>query len=210
MLILGASLAGAFLAYLAFVFLYLHRLELPQQAQSANPAPRPGIWFCAHRALRSVPFQHMYLKLTPKDPSWAERYPLIFCRRDSMGAPFCTLGAGPAEGMLRLEFNRAHDLEDPVSFEEACPSQNIEEENGRIASILMCANNYKKQLPFSAVLEGEERGYNCNSICSAIAKRSGLPLPAFSKITWLCYGVKRPLPEKHLSSGPSGLEGNIR
>jgi hypothetical protein len=190
-------LAGA--AFLGGLLLYLFRLELPQKRQLQQPAPRPGIWFCAHRAHRKFPFQHLYFKVTPRDPSWVERYPNIFLNKDSMGTPFFTLGAGPWEGMLKLEFNRGYDLNDPVSFEEASACESIEQENGRIASLLVCAAKYQKRLHFRTLPHFSSEGGNCNSIVAAIAHRSGIPLPAFCKTFMLCIGIGKPVPDSSIS-----------
>jgi hypothetical protein len=193
------ALAAAFPAFLAWLLLHLFRMELPQKRQLEQPAPRPGIWICAHRASRKFPFQHMYFKVTPRDPSWATRYPDVFVHKDSMGTPFFTLGAGPFEGMLRLEFNRGYDLKDPVSFEEACPSESVDQENGRIASMLVCAAKYQSRLPFATLPHFNVGGFNCNSMVSAIATRSGIPLPSFSKIIFLCVGISKPVPDSSIS-----------
>lgn len=200
--------AAALVAVLALgIFLWhLHSLELPQNRQLRQPAPRIGIWFCAHRARRWIPFQHMYLKITPRDPSWAARYPDIFKNTDSNGAAFCSLGAGPSEArMLRLEFNRHFDLEDPVSFEEQVRLQSIEQENGCIASVLASAASYRGDLEFTTLHGLMGHGYNCNSMMAAVAERSGFGLPGFSGVTLLCIGAGNPVPGEHfkgkLSSG---------
>jgi hypothetical protein len=187
----------AALLFLAFILIRLFSLEAPQTRQPVQPAHRPGIWFCSHRARRYIPFQHMYLKITPRDPSWATRYPLVFVQKDAMGVPFCTLGAGPWEGKLKLEFNRSYDLQDPVSFEEAVPSGSIEQENGRIATLLMTAGRYVNPPDFVVVPGVTGTGYNCNSIMATLAHRAGFPLPEFSDIFLLCIGARAPLPESH-------------
>jgi hypothetical protein len=189
-----ATLAALLLGGIAAILLRLRSLELPQVKPAQNPAPRPGIWFCAHRAKRWITLQHLFLRISPRDPSWAERYPLVFVHKDSMGNPFCTLGAGPFEGRLKLEFNRHYDINDPISFEEPVPFESLEQENGRIATLLASAARYKQGLPFRTL--PSSHGYNCNSIISALALRAGLPLPQFSKTFLLCIGTGTPVPDR--------------
>ena len=196
MLIL-ATLSALIFAGLGAILLRLHSLELPQARPPKNPAPRPGIWFCAHRAKRWISLQHMFIRVTPRDPSWAERYPLVFVHQDSMGTPFCTLGAGPFQGRLKLEFNRHFDINDPISFEEPVPFESLEQENGRIATLLASAARYKQDLPFRT-LPGLH-GYNCNSMIAALAHRAGLPLPRFSETFLLCVGTGDPVPDRHFN-----------
>lgn len=206
MILLLLSLALlAFAIYLAWLFRYLYSKELPQKWQISQPFPRPGIWFCAHRAKRWIPFQHMYLKITPTDPSWAGRYPLVFTCKDSMGAAYCTMGAGPVLGKLKLDFNRPHDLEDPISFEEKVFCGSVEQENGWIATLLTSAGRYKSELDFRAIPR-LGKGYNCNSLITALAHRAGFELPGFTRIHMLCVGIGSPVPEEKFS-GESAMHG---
>jgi hypothetical protein len=174
--------------------------ELPQISQSPHWVSRPGLWFCTHRASRKYKYQHLFLRLTPRDPSWAIRYPEIFKHRDKEGLPFATLGAGPREGKLFLEFNRGYDLHDPVSFEKESPSKDLETENRRLESLLANAAAYKQTLRFSTWGPYTGVGYNCNAMISSLVFLAGMPLPWFCHRFMLCPGIYRSVPFRNFLS----------
>jgi len=173
----------------------LYGLEAPRSPLPPRPPARPGLWYCSHRADRRFPFQHLFIRLTPSDASWAGRRPDLFSQRDAAGSAYCTLGAGPRDGKLYLEFNRGFDLGDPVGFEEPIPSADSAQENLRIATLLDAADSYGQELEFAAWSRISGRGYNCNSMVRTLAGRSGLPRPRFSRHLLLCPGIGRGLPD---------------
>jgi hypothetical protein len=172
----------------------LYSLEAPQVRLPEAPPSRPGLWYFGHRADRRFPFQHLFIRITPTDPSWAVSRPDLFCRRDGGGRPYCTLGAGPRGGLLFLEFNRAYDLGDPASFEEAIPSRDLGEENARIAALLEAAESYGQGLAFAAWSRISGSGFNCNSMITELGRRAALPGPQFTRHFLLCPGIGKGLP----------------
>jgi len=204
-------MAGLFLvsialpaALLAALLWRLFSLEAPQRRQADPPPSRPGLWYQSHRAHRRFPFQHLFIRITPFDPAWARRRPDLFLRRDAEGMPYCTLGAGPRDGRLVLEFNRGYDLGDPVSFEEPIPSSGVAEEDARVDALLAAFGAYTQDLDFAAWSRVSGRGYNCNSMVSSMARRSGMPLPGFARHGFLCPGLGIELPAKSFRSGRAG------
>jgi len=193
----GVWLLAAALAPLLGLALLLWRqfsLEAPQVPLAEVPPSCPGLCFLSHRAHRRFPFQHLFIRITPQDPAWPARRPDLFSRRDAAGRPYCTLGAGPKDGNLFLEFNRGFDLRDPASFTEAIPCRDLAEENARIASLLASHAAYGQALPFAACSRVSGPGYNCNSMMRSLADRAGVPTPAFARHMLLCPGTGRPLP----------------
>jgi hypothetical protein len=172
--------------------------ELPQTPPQFPAELRPGLWFCSHRARRAFKYQHLFIKITPSDPSWEQKYPALFKTRDAAGKAYATLGAGPKEGKLALEFNRSFDLKDPVSFEAPCLSKDIEEENRRIEALLRASDTYQNQLPFNAWGPFTGPGYNCNSMMSALADQAKMPRPRFAFRFMLCPGIFRPVPKRYV------------
>jgi hypothetical protein len=172
--------------------------EAPQVSQSPHWESRPGIWFCTHRAKRAYKYQHLFIRLTPKDPIWAQRFPELFVQKDREGRPFTTLGAGPKEGKLYLEYNRGYDLNDPVSFEAEAPSQDLAEENRRIEILFVTAKKYPQDLRFSTLGPWTGPGYNCNAMIASLAREAEIPLPAFVYRFMLCAGVIRKVPKTRL------------
>jgi hypothetical protein len=172
----------------------LYSLEAPRIPLPPRPPSRPGLWYCSHRADVRFPFQHLFIRITPSDGAWAARRPDLFSRRDDAGRPYCTLGAGPRDGKLYLEFNRAFDLGDPVGFEEAVPCRDGAEENARISALLDAAGAYGQTLEFAAWSRVSGPGYNCNSMIRTLAERAGQPLPVFAGHALLCPGIGRGLP----------------
>ena len=173
----------------------LHSLEAPRVPLPPRPPSRPGLWYCSHRADVRFPFQHLFIRITPSDGAWAARRPDLFGQSDADGTPYCTLGAGPRDGKLFLEFNRAYDLRDPVGFEEAIPCRNVGEENARISALLDAAGAYGQSLDFAAWSRISGPGYNCNSMIRELAERAGLPGPGFARHFLLCPGIGRGLPK---------------
>ncbi|HTB22960.1 MAG TPA: hypothetical protein VK914_09660 [bacterium] len=182
------------LALLGALLWRLYSLEAPRIPLPPAPPPRPGLWYCSHRADKRLPFQHLFIRITPTDQGWAGRRPDLFIRRDAAGSSYCTLGAGPRAGKLFLEFNRGFDLGDPVGFEEPIPCADALEENGRISALLEAADAYAQALDFTAWSRISGRGYNCNSMIRALAGRAGLPRPRFGRHLLLCPGLGRGLP----------------
>lgn len=181
----------------ALVAAYVGRLvwlEAPRRPLPPEPPSRPGLWFMAHRADRRFPFQHLFLRITPRDPAWAARRPDLFCQVDEGGRTYCTLGAGPRLGKLFLAFNRGYDLGDPVAFEEEAPRLEGGSEDERIAALLDAAQAYRQELEFSAWSRVSGRGYNCNSMVHELAARAALGLPRFARRFLLCPGIGRGLP----------------
>lgn len=195
-------LLGIFALILLGMFLraFLVFGELPQVSQAPHWESRPGLWFCTHRAVRKYKYQHLFLRLTPRDPSWAARYPEIFNHRDREGLLFATLGAGPKEGKLFLEFNRGFDLKDPVSFEKESLSKDLDTENRRVESLLTNAAAYKQLLSFSAWGPYSGFGYNCNAMISSLAFLAGMRLPWFCHRFMLCPGIYRSVPFRYFLS----------
>jgi hypothetical protein len=199
--LLGCLLACLLVGFAIFV-LGLYMVEPPRISLGPHPAHRPGIWFMSHRAdaQRLFPIQHMFFRLTPRDPLWAARHGDIFSHRDGQGAAFATLGAGPVLGKLCAAFNRSWDHEVPLSFEESAGDVGIDEENRRLEMILEAVRAYPNALPFSTWRPFTGFGYNCNALMAAFAARAGLDLPKFSRTYFLCQGVNDPVPEHFLKS----------
>jgi hypothetical protein len=153
----------------------LYSLEEPRIPLPPRPPSRPGLWYCSHRADVRFPFQHLFIRITPSDGAWAARRPDLFGHSDADGTPYCTLGAGPRDGKLFLEFNRAYDLRDPVGFEEPILCRNADEENAHISALLDAAGAYGQSLEFAAW-----------------SRISG---PGFARHTLLCPGIGRGLPK---------------
>ncbi|MGH7442956.1 MAG: hypothetical protein ACREKE_09820 [bacterium] len=199
MLHLGVALGILGLAVVVFLA-FLFCLEAPQIPLPLRPPSRPGLWCMAHRADRRFPFQHLFFRLTPADPSWATHRPDLFSHQDKEGRYYCTLGAGPREGKLFLEFNRHFDLGEPVSFEGAlAPTDggvrgDTDWENLRIEALLVAASAYEQGLGFTAWSRVSGGGYNCNSMIHELAARAEVFLPSFSRIVMLCPGVGKGLP----------------
>ncbi|HTA16479.1 MAG TPA: hypothetical protein VK786_01885 [bacterium] len=173
----------------------LYSLEAPRVPLPPRPPSRPGLWYCSHRADVRFPFQHLFIRITPSESAWAVRRPDLFGQSDADGTPYCTLGAGPREGKLFLEFNRSYDLRDPVSFEEPIPCRDAVEENARISALLDAAGAYGQSLEFAAWSRISGPGYNCNSMIHELAGRAGLPGPDFARHFLLCPGIGRGLPK---------------
>jgi hypothetical protein len=173
----------------------LYSLEAPRVPLPPRPPSRPGLWYCSHRADARFPFQHLFIRITPPDGGWAARRPDLFSQWDADGTPYCTLGAGPRDGKLFLEFNRAYDLHDPVGFEERIPCRDAAEEDARISALLDAAGAYGQSLAFAAWSRISGPGYNCNSMIHELALRAGQPGPAFARHTLLCPGIGRGLPK---------------
>lgn len=187
------------MALVGGLLLRLFSLEAPQVPLGPHPPSRPGLWYCSHRATRGIPFQHLFIRLTPADPAWALRRPDLFRTVDGAGRRYCTLGAGPKEGKLFLEFNRSYDLGDPVSFEEPLPGPVGDEENARIAALLASFDAYDQSLEFAAWSRVSGPGYNCNSMTASLARRAGMPGPGFARHRFLCPGLGRRLPKEAFS-----------
>jgi hypothetical protein len=162
------------------------------------------LWYLSHRADRRFPFQHLFLRITPANGAWAEKRPDLFRQRDAEGRVYCTLGAGPKEGKLRLEFNRGFDLGDPLSFAEPIASRGGPEEDARIAALLESFDAYGQDLDFAAVSRLTGPGYNCNSMVRSLAERAGMPPPHFARHPFLCVGLGRALPQGAFKDGKSG------
>jgi len=173
----------------------LYSLEAPRVPLPPRPPSRPGLWYCSHRADVRFPFQHLFIRITPSDAGWAGRRPDLFGQCDADGLPYCTLGAGPRDGKLFLEFNRGYDLRDPVGFEEAIACRDAVEENARLSALLDAAAAYGQSLEFAAWSRISGPGYNCNSMIRELAERAGQPGPGFARHTLLCPGIGRGLPK---------------
>ncbi len=183
------------LGFVLFAANWVKKGEGPKVYQPDPSQSRPGIWYCAHRARREYSFQHLYLKVTPTDQSWASRRPDVFTQRDAAGSAFFTLGAGPKDGKLSLEFNRTPDLHDPVSFEERLDVEAKEEERC-IQALLDASSLYHDQVVFTTLHGIQGPGYNCNSMMAGLTRQAGMPLPKFSRRFMLCVGIGTPLPER--------------
>jgi hypothetical protein len=181
------------LLFVLFCASWVRKGEAPQIYQPDLPYSRPGLWFCAHRASRKYSFQHLFIRITPHNPDWVTKHPDLFSGRDDAGLPFCTLGAGPKEGKLFLQFNRRQDLRDPVSFEAAVAC----DEDAAIASLIQSQQRYQQQLAFNAWPPVTGFGYNCNCMISALARGAGLRLPKFASRFMRCPGIERPVPEEN-------------
>jgi len=203
MVLLTVLFFGPFLFLGALVW-RLRRLEAALHPLPPRPPSRPGLWFLGHRADRRLPFQHLFLRLTPSDDGWAARRPDLFTQVDAQGRFYCTLGAGPQGGKLVLEFNRNFDVHDPVSFEEPCACRDLADENARILALLDAATAYNQALDFTAWSLRTGRGYNCNSMMRALADRAGLDTPKFSRHLLLCPGIERGLPPQAFGPGDGG------
>jgi hypothetical protein len=153
----------------------------------------------SHRAdeKRAYPFQHMFYRITPRDPRWAARKPELFTRRDASGQAYCTLGAGPVEGLLTVGFNRPWDLEIPISFEAPAADCTVEEENRRIEALIASARAYNNRVRFSSWPPVNGPGHNCNGLMAALAMSSGMELPAFTRTFMLAPGCERPVEEEN-------------
>ena len=179
---------------LAGLLAWQYSLEAPQAWLPAAPPSRPGLWMMGHRAHRKLPMQHLFLRLTPEDQSWAQRRPDLFCHTDDAGLVYATLGAGPEpreskDRKLALAFNRAPDLGDPISLQERLPVEGPAAENAAIEALIAAAGRYHNHLPFVVWSQITGKGYNCNSIISALCEDSGVPMARFSKWFLLCPGV---------------------
>ena len=181
-------------AAVAGVLARLYAIEGRRRVLPPSPPSRPGLWFYAHRAHRLLPFQHFFFRITPTDGHWPKLFPRIFERRDAAGRPYCTLGAGPRDGYLALEFNRKFDLEDPITFEEAVVFRDADEEAAVIEAVLKAALCYDQSLRFAAWSRVTGNGYNCNSMVRELADRAGIPTPAYAWKFMLCPGFGRGLP----------------
>ena len=189
------------LGFVLFCASWVRIGEAEQIYQPEPPHSRPGLWFCAHRASRKYSFQHLFIRVTPRNPDWAIKHPELFSGKDAAGLPFCTLGAGPKEGKLFLQFNRRQDLRDPVSFEETIPLDSQVDEDRVIAKLIEAHKYYQQQLAFNAWPPFTGLGYNCNCMISALARDAGLALPKFSLRFMRCPGIGRAVPEGYFRGG---------
>ena len=180
--------------FIAVVLSWQYSLEAPQVWLPPAPPSRPGLWMMSHRAHRKLPMQHLFLRLTPQDQSWAQRRPDLFCHMDDAGLVYTTLGAGPEpreakDRKLALAFNRAPDLADPISLEERLPVEGMAAENAAIEALLAAAGRYHNHLSFVAWSQISGKGYNCNSIIAALCEDTGLPLAKFATWFLVCPGI---------------------
>ncbi|HTB34236.1 MAG TPA: hypothetical protein VK842_05200 [bacterium] len=179
---------------LAALLAWQYSLELPQVFLPPAPPSRPGLWMMSHRAHRSLPLQHLFLRLTPQDQSWAQRRPDLFCHLDDAGLVYATLGAGPEpreakHRKLALAYNRPTDLGDPISLEERLPVDGPTAENAAIEALLAAAARYRNHLPFVAWSQISGKGYNCNSLMAALCEDTGLPMARFATWFLVCPGI---------------------
>ncbi len=188
-----------FAAFIIVLFATIRRGEAPQVFVDGVPPHRLGVWLMAHRASRSYPFQHLFIRITPRDPKIIKKYPQLFTWRDAKGHAYATLGAGPLADKLRLEFNRQPDLRDPISYE--APGAMVDEkiENRLIEALLADARAYDQERPFTTWSPFGGKGYNCNALISALLARQGLHPATFARPLLRCAGLYRPVPNKYFS-----------
>ncbi len=171
-----------------------------RQRQFALMAPGIGVWLKTHNAFGPIPFQHVSIRVTPRDQGWLVQNrskfetcgtasPCVPLGRDPFGNLFFTIGAGSGSddtnlqcnGILTKGFNRPNDVTAPPTQPLTAIPVDPRVESLMITSLLARTNDFANDLLYYCFPEERAGFYNSNSFvhgllhAASIAHEEGPP-----------------------------------